>query len=75
MSRYPGAPNYNGDFWSDAVILEPYPAYAELRRLGAVVWMAQHGCLAVIHDDAVRTALETTGSCAKCGPDLAGAGQ
>ena len=35
-----GAPNYNGDFWSDAVIMDPYPVYDELRRLGPVVWMA-----------------------------------
>ena len=69
MSRHIGAANYNGDFCSDAVILEPYPACDELRRLSPVVWMAQQVRWAVIHDDAVRTALETTGSCAKCGPD------
>ena len=33
MTRRMGAPNYDGDFWSDAVILEPYPVYDELRRL------------------------------------------
>ena len=75
MSRHIGAPDYIGDFWSDAIIMEPYPACDELRRLGPVVWMARHGCGAVTHYDAVRTALETTESCAKCGPDLAGAGQ
>ena len=71
----PSTSNYNGDFWSEAVVQEADPVYDELRRLGPVVWMAQHDCWAVSHDDAVRTVRETTGSYAKCGPDLAGAGQ
>ena len=59
MTRRMGAPNYDGDFWSDAVILEPYPVYDELRRLGPVVWMAQHDCWAVTHYAALRAALLT----------------
>ena len=75
MRRHIGAVNYIGDFCSDAVVLKPYPACEELRRLGPVVWMAQHDCWAVTHYDAVRTAQKATGSCAKCGPDLAGTRQ
>jgi cytochrome P450/ferredoxin-NADP reductase len=48
-----GAPNinesipvYDGDFYSDEVILDPYPVYAQLREMGPVVWMSQHNCFA-----------------------------
>lgn len=57
MSRRMSAPNYDGDFWSDAAFLEPYPVYDELRRLEPVIGMAQHDCWAVTHYDAVRAAL------------------
>ena len=30
------------DFYSDAVILDPYPVYAELRELGPVVYLPRH---------------------------------
>ena len=70
MRRHIGAVNYIGDFCSDAVVLKPYPACEELRRLGPVVWMALHDCCAVTDYDTARTALETTGSCAKCGHTL-----
>lgn len=40
-------PVYSGDFYSDETILNPYAVYRELRAMGPVVWMAQHGCYAL----------------------------
>jgi len=51
------APAFDRDFWSDEVILDPYPVYAELRELGPAVWLKVNGCWALTHYDAVREAL------------------
>lgn len=40
-------PVYQGDYYSDEVILDPYPVYAELRAMGPVVWMEKHNCFAL----------------------------
>lgn len=34
MTKTLAVPAFDRDFWSDAVILDPYPVYAELRELG-----------------------------------------
>lgn len=59
MQPNPEAPHWSGDFWSDAVILDPYPHYAHLRELGPAVWLDQHRAWALTHYDAVRSALLT----------------
>lgn len=41
------APVYPDDFYSDAVILDPYTVYAKLREMGPVVYMAQHDVYAL----------------------------
>ena len=53
------APSYAGDFWSDEVILDPYPVYDQLRDLGPAVRFTRHDLWALTHYDAVRTALLT----------------
>lgn len=40
----------NIDFYSDAVILDPYPVYAELRALGPVVYLPQNDLYVVARD-------------------------
>lgn len=51
------APVYEGDFWSDEVILNPYPAYRELRALGPVIWMERHNTFALTHHASVKNGL------------------
>ena len=41
------APVYQDDFYSDSVIRDPYPVYAQLREMGPVVYMAQHDVYAL----------------------------
>lgn len=45
------------DFWSDAVIAEPYPHYEALRALGPAVWLENHSAWAVVRHGAIRKAL------------------
>lgn len=53
------APVYRGDLYSPATIADPYPAYAELRRLGPVVHLRQHRAWAITsYDDCKRTLLD-----------------
>ncbi|MDH1334982.1 cytochrome P450/oxidoreductase [Comamonas thiooxydans] len=40
-------PVYLDDFYSDAVIRDPFPVYAQLREMGPVVYMAQHDIYAL----------------------------
>ena len=40
-------PSLDIDFYSDAVILDPYPIYAQLRELGPVVYLPQHDMYAL----------------------------
>lgn len=40
-------PVYHDDFYSDAVILDPYTVYAKLREMGPVVYMEQHDVYAL----------------------------
>lgn len=45
------------DFWSDEVILDPYPHYDRLRARGPVVWLSRHHAWAMTHYTSVRDAL------------------
>ncbi|MGY4398920.1 cytochrome P450 [Sphingomonas sp. UYAg733] len=50
-------PVYDGDFWSNEVILDPYPHYDRLRTLGPVVRLSRHDAWALTQYDTVRRAL------------------
>ena len=45
------------DLWSDEVLLDPYPAFAELREQAAVVRLEKNGVWALTRYDAIRDAL------------------
>jgi len=45
------------DFWSDAVILDPYPHYDHLRALGPAVWLERNHVWALTRYESVRSAL------------------
>jgi len=46
------------DFYSDAVICDPYPYYAELRAMGPVVWLAKQNVWALTQYAEVVSALQ-----------------
>jgi cytochrome P450 len=50
-------PECDVDLFDDEVLRDPYPAYAELRRLGPVVRLSRHGILAVARYADVRAVL------------------
>jgi cytochrome P450 len=50
-------PSSGLDLWSDAVLADPYPAFAELRTAGPVVWLERHGVAALPRYDEVHAAL------------------
>ena len=51
-------PVSNIDFYSDEVILDPYPVYAELRELGPVVYMAKNDLYLVARYNEVSEVLQ-----------------
>ncbi|MEU2551473.1 cytochrome P450 [Streptomyces sp. NPDC013313] len=51
------APTSGIDLFADDVLVDPYPAYAELRELGAVVHLPENGVHALTRYDAIRAAL------------------
>ncbi|MCB1341204.1 MAG: cytochrome P450, partial [Pseudooceanicola sp.] len=51
------APTWDGDFWSDEVVLNPYPVYQRLRDLGPAVWLAHHDAWVLPRHAEVRAAL------------------
>lgn len=52
------APSTSGiDIWDDAVLIDPYPAYAELREQGAVVHLPANEVYAVTRYDTIREVL------------------
>lgn len=53
-----GAPVWDMDFYSDAVIRNPYPHYRRMRDLGPLVWLPRHNLYAITRYDEVRAALE-----------------
>lgn len=50
-------PTFGQDFWSDDIVLNPYPAYRKLRDLGPAVWLSRHDAWAVTRHADVRAAL------------------
>lgn len=50
-------PNFDADFWSDEVILDPYPHYDRMRAAGPVVWLPQNEAWALTRYDTVKAAL------------------
>jgi cytochrome P450 len=53
-----GCPSTDVDLWADEVLVDPYPVYADLRRLGPVVWMTKYDAFALPGYDEVRTVLQ-----------------
>ena len=51
------APTYDGDFWSDEVLADPYPTYKQLREAGPAVWLSRHDAWALTTHAAVREGL------------------
>jgi cytochrome P450 len=52
-------PSFEPDFFSDEVILNPYPYYQQLRDAGPAVWLTQQQCWALTRYETVRDALLT----------------
>lgn len=50
-------PSLDIDFYSDEVILDPYPIYAQLREMGPVVYLPQHDMYALSRYDEVSEVL------------------
>ena len=51
-------PSTDVDLWDDDVLVDPYPAYGELRELGPVVWMTKYGAYALPRYDEVRAVVQ-----------------
>ena len=52
-----GVPTSDVDIFSDAVLLDPYPTYRELREQGRAVWLNQLGMYIFTHFADVKNAL------------------
>ena len=50
-------PSLDIDFYSDEVILDPYPVYEQMRELGPVVYLPQHDMYALSRYDEVSAVL------------------
>ncbi|HET9772339.1 MAG TPA: cytochrome P450, partial [Acidimicrobiia bacterium] len=55
--RRPACPSSTVDLWDDAVLADPFPAFAELRSAGPVVWLERHGAAALPRFAEVQAAL------------------
>ncbi|HZI39874.1 MAG TPA: cytochrome P450, partial [Acidimicrobiia bacterium] len=53
----PACPSSGLDLWSDLVLADPYPTFAELRAAGPVVWLERHGLAALPRYDEVHATL------------------
>ena len=51
-------PSTDVDLWADAVLADPYAAYAALRRLGPVVWLSRYDAYAITRYAEARAALQ-----------------
>ena len=58
MTTDPNCPVSSVDLWADAVLENPYPAYSDLRDLGAVVWLSRFDAYVLPRYDEVRAALQ-----------------
>src|ERR1700722_18781484 len=54
------APVFEEDLWSDNALLEPYPYYEKLRKLGSVVWLAHQQVWAITRYAELKAALLDT---------------
>jgi cytochrome P450 len=52
------APEYDVDFYGDEFIRDPWPHYAAMRRLGAVVFLRRHGNYAITRHAELTAALK-----------------
>lgn len=60
MGRGPeGVPSYHEDIYATDAMLDPYPHYRRLRRLGPVVWLARQRTFALPRYRECRTVLRT----------------
>ena len=50
-------PSFDLDFWSDDVVLNPWPHYAEMREAGAVVRLTRHDAWAITRHAELKAAL------------------
>lgn len=57
VARENAIPTFELDFWSDEVILDPYPHYETLRALGPAVWLSKNQVWALTHHASVREGL------------------
>jgi cytochrome P450 len=53
----PGCPSSAVDLWSEAVLADPYPAFAGLRAAGPVVWLERYGLAALPRFEQVHAVL------------------
>jgi cytochrome P450 len=53
---------FDADFWSDTVILDPYPHYDQMRAAGPVVWLTQNNAWALTRHETVKQALLDAGT-------------
>jgi cytochrome P450 len=51
-------PRCEVELWADDVLRDPFATYAELRKLGPVVWLEHPGVFALTRYDGVRAALQ-----------------
>jgi cytochrome P450 len=57
VPRPPGCPSSPVDLWAEDVLADPFPALADLRATGPVVWLERHGVAALPRFAEVRAAL------------------
>lgn len=53
----PGCPSSPVELWSDAVLADPYPTFAQLREVGPVVWLERYAVPALTRFEHVSAAL------------------
>ena len=54
-------PRFDGDLYTDAAIVDPYPIYRTIRDLGPAVWLDAHAAWAIGRFRDVRAALRADG--------------
>lgn len=54
----PDCPQTDVDLWDDAILIDPYETYVELRELAPVLWMSRHDAYAVTRYEGVKEVLQ-----------------
>ncbi len=62
MNRGRGAPTYRSNIYTTGAILDPYPHYRRLRKLGPVVWLSNHKVYALPRYAECKAALRDDGT-------------